>query len=106
MKPDDRKAFLTKTFSDKDGFGFSYIRIAIGCSDFSLSEYTCCDEEGIANFALQSEEKDYVIPILKEILAINPSIKIMASPWTCPKWMKVNNLSEKEPYDSWTGGQQ
>lgn len=104
MKPDDRKAFLTETFSDKDGFGFSYIRIAIGCSDFSLSEYTCCDEEGIANFALQSEEKDYVIPILKEIQTINPSIKIMASPWTCPKWMKVNNLSDKEPYDSWTGG--
>lgn len=105
MAPADRAKFLTQTFSDKDGLGFSYIRISIGCSDFSLSEYTCCDKPGIENFALQSEEKDYVIPILKEILAINPTIKILGSPWTSPKWMKVNNLEEKKPFDSWTSGQ-
>ncbi|MDY3789443.1 glycoside hydrolase family 30 protein [Bacteroides fluxus] len=105
MAPADRTGFLTGTFSEKDGLGFSYIRISIGCSDFSLSEYTCCDKPGIENFALQSEEKEYVIPILKEILAINPAIKILGSPWTCPKWMKVNNLEEKKPFDSWTSGQ-
>lgn len=105
MAPADRAKFLAKTFSDKDGLGFSYIRISIGCSDFSLSEYTCCDKPGIENFALQSEEKDYIIPILKEILAINPAIKILGSPWTSPKWMKVNNLDEKKPFDSWTSGQ-
>lgn len=105
MKPADRAAFLTETFSDKSGFGFSYIRISIGCSDFSLSEYTCCDKKGIENFALQGEEKEYIIPILKEILAINPSIKIMAAPWTCPKWMKVKSLSDRTPLDSWTNGQ-
>ena len=54
----DRAKFLTETFSDKDGLGFSYIRISIGCSDFSLSEYTCCDTKGIENFALQTEEKE------------------------------------------------
>ncbi|WP_455586158.1 glycoside hydrolase family 30 protein [Bacteroides sp.] len=105
MNPTDRTKFLTETFSETNGYGFSYIRIAIGCSDFSLSEYTCCDTEGIENFALQSEETGYIIPILKEILAINPAIKILGSPWTCPKWMKVNNLSDKEPFDSWTNGQ-
>ena len=105
MKPADRRAFLTETFSDKEGFGFSYIRISIGCSDFSLSEYTCCDKEGIENFALQSEEKNYIIPILKEILAINPTIKIVAAPWTCPKWMKVKSLTDRTPHDFWTDGQ-
>lgn len=105
MKPADRQAFLTETFSDKDGFGFSYIRISIGCSDFSLSEYTCCDTKGIENFALQSEEKEYILPILKDILKINPSIKIIAAPWTSPKWMKVNNLTDLAPLDSWTNGQ-
>ena len=68
MKPADRHAFLTETFSDDKGFGFSYIRISIGCSDFSLSEYTCCDTKGIENFALQSEEKNYILPILNEPL--------------------------------------
>lgn len=105
MQPDDRAAFLKQTFSHTDGFGMSYIRICIGCSDFSLSEYTCCDKPGIENFALTVEEIQYVIPVLKEILTYNPELKIMASPWTAPKWMKVNNLTDLQPYDSWTGGQ-
>lgn len=106
MNESDRKAFLTQTFSpdNKNGFGFSYIRISIGCSDFSLSEYTCCDTKGIENFALTNEELNYIIPILKEILAINPDLKIMGTPWTCPKWMKVADPGTKVPYDSWTGG--
>lgn len=104
MTQEDRTKFLKETFSNEEGMGYSYIRISIGCSDFSLSEYTCCDTKGIENFALQSEEKEYIIPVLKEILAINPNIKIMGSPWTCPLWMKVNNLTDLQPYDSWTDG--
>lgn len=105
MAPEDRTAFLKETFSDTEGMGYSYIRISIGCSDFSLSEYTCCDTKGVENFDLQSEEKEYVIPILKEILAISPSIKILGSPWTCPRWMKVDNLKDLRPFESWTSGQ-
>lgn len=105
MTKEDRTSFLKATFSPTEGMGQSYVRIAIGCSDFSLSEYTCCDTKGIENFALQSEELDYVIPILKEIMAINPELKIMGSPWTPPLWMKVNNLKDLKPHDSWTDGQ-
>lgn len=105
MTPANRTKFLKETFSTTEGMGQSYIRIAIGCSDFSLSEYTCCDTPGIENFGLTSEENDYVIPILKEILEINPDVKIMGSPWTSPRWMKVNNLTELKPFNSWTSGQ-
>ncbi|MDR2126501.1 MAG: glucosylceramidase [Prevotellaceae bacterium] len=105
MPEANRTKFLEEVFSPTKGMGYSYIRISIGCSDFSLSEYTCCDVEGIENFALTAEETDYVIPVLKMILNINPSIKILGSPWTCPRWMKVNNLNDKQPYNSWTGGQ-
>lgn len=105
MDPENRTKFLKETFSPEEGYGTSYIRVSIGCSDFSLDEYTCCDEPGIENFHLTSEETKYVIPILKEILFINPSIKILGSPWTCPKWMKVNNLIDLKPFDSWTSGQ-
>lgn len=105
MTPENRKKFLTETFSHTEGMGQSYVRISIGCSDFSLSEYTCCDTPGIENFGLTSEETQYVIPILKEILAINPDLKIMGSPWTCPRWMKVNNLRDLQPFNSWTSGQ-
>ncbi|WP_437920940.1 glycoside hydrolase family 30 protein [Sphingobacterium sp. LRF_L2] len=104
MSQEDRTRFLKETFSISEGMGQSYIRIAIGCSDFSLSEYTLNDQPGIENFALQEEENKYVIPILKEILAINPSIKVLGSPWTAPRWMKVNDLTSLQAYDSWTGG--
>ncbi len=104
MDPVKRSEFLTKVFSHELGMGYSYIRIAIGCSDFSLSEFTCCDTPGIENFALPSEDLEYVIPVLKEILEINPTIKILGSPWTPPRWMKVNNLTELEAFNSWTSG--
>lgn len=104
MAPADRTKFLNETFSHEKGMGYSYIRISIGCSDFSLSEYTCCDTKGIENFSLQDEELNYVIPILKEILEINPTLKILGSPWTSPRWMKVNNLIDLQPYNSWTSG--
>ena len=60
--------------------------------------------EGLEHFALFNDEVNYVIPILKEILAINPDLKIIGSPWTPPKWMKADNLTNMRPYDSWTNG--
>lgn len=104
MSPELRKEFLELTFSPTNGYGFSYVRIAIGCSDFSLSEFTCCDKPGIENFALPEEDVKYIIPVLKEILALNPTIKIMGSPWTPPRWMKVNNLTDKKAHNQWTSG--
>ncbi|MFA6832618.1 MAG: glycoside hydrolase family 30 beta sandwich domain-containing protein [Bacteroidaceae bacterium] len=104
MSQTDRTNFLRKTFSDTDGYGFSYVRISIGCSDFSSKEYTCCDKPGIENFGLQSDDINYVIPVMKEILAINPHLKVIGSPWTCPQWMKVEALNNKSPHNSWTDG--
>lgn len=105
MSQENRTKLLRETFDPIDGMGYSYTRISIGCSDFSLSEYTCCGQKGIENFALSSEDRTYIIPVLKEVLAINPNLKVMGSPWTCPRWMKVDNLTSKNPYNSWTSGQ-
>ena len=104
MTPEDRNDLLTRTFSTTSGYGVSYCRISIGCNDFSSTEYSLCDVEGLEHFALFNDEVNYVIPILKEILAINPDLKIIGSPWTPPKWMKVDNLTNMRPYDSWTDG--
>ncbi|MBO1363645.1 glucosylceramidase [Prevotella sp. A2931] len=104
MKPEDRVALLKKTYSQTEGYGVSYARISIGCNDFSSTEYTLCDTKGLENFAFYKDETDYVLPILKEILTINPNLKIIAAPWTCPKWMKVKDLRTKAAFDSWTDG--
>lgn len=104
-----RTSLLKKTFSNMGGYGASYVRISIGCNDFSSTEYSLCDTKGepghlVDAFALQSDEVNYVLPILKEIVAINPDVKVIATPWTCPKWMKVDDITNKNPYDSWTDG--
>ena len=104
MTPADRHAFLLRTYSPTEGYGISYARISIGCSDFSSTEYSLCDTAGLQHFRLHTDETQYVIPILKEILAINPDLKIMAAPWTCPKWMKIKSLTDPVGYDSWTSG--
>lgn len=96
MEAQDRKQLLTQVFSREHGYGCNYVRVPIGCSDFSLHQYTCCDAEGIDNFALSYEETDYIIPVMKEILAINPTVKVISAPWTAPRWMKNNK--------EWTGG--
>ena len=85
MPESERKALLEKTFSPTGGYGVSYVRISIGCNDFSSKLYTLADFKGpdsdpLQNFSLSADEKDYVIPVLKEILAMNPGLKIFASP--------------------------
>ena len=119
MPQEDRNKFLTEMFSKTEGVGSSLIRVAIGASDFCLKEeYTWCDKPGLENFAVHPEDRDFLFPILKEIYAINPDVKIIASPWSCPKWMKCQMpggnswdvskfnvpVTEEKDLDSWTGG--
>ena len=84
--------------SDSNSISISYLRISIGASDLSASVYTYDDmpagqtDVSLQNFTLRKDQSK-VIPILKAILAVNPNIKILGSPWTPPTWMKSNNNS-------------
>lgn len=103
MNETNRAAFLKQTFDTNSGYGFSMARISIGSSDFGLDEYSCCDTQGIEFFDLNTYDKRDVIPVLKEVLAINPNLKIVGSPWSCPRWMKIG-VNNTLPYSSWTSG--
>jgi len=103
MSAGDRSAFLEEVFSVDKGIGSSLIRVCIGGSDFSMDEFTWCDTPGIENFAVHELDEKYLFPILDEIFRINPGVRIIASPWSCPRWMKVgDNLTSS--YSAWTGG--
>lgn len=102
MSEQDRETLLRGCFSP-DEMAMSFIRVSIGASDFSLDEYTCCDNKGIELFELHEYDRRDLLPVLKQILAINPAVRIVASPWSCPKWMKLHPTTG-EPYDSWTSG--
>ena len=92
-----RAALLKELFTTGgDGIGVSYLRVTIGASDMNERVYSYDDlppgetDEEMAKFSLGPDRAD-VIPVLKEILAIRPGIKILGSPWSAPGWMKTNN---------------
>ncbi len=84
--------------NDSNAIGISYLRVSIGASDLSAEVFSYNDlpagqtDVNLANFNLSKDTVD-VIPLLKEILLINPNIKIMGSPWSPPVWMKDNGSS-------------
>jgi O-Glycosyl hydrolase len=97
MSAQARHNLLKELFSlDGNGIGINYLRISIGASDLNEKVYSYDDlpngevDMSLVKFDL-AEDKQTVIPILKEILAISPKIKILGSPWSAPKWMKTNN---------------
>jgi glucosylceramidase len=78
------------------GIAISYLRLSIGASDLNSTVFSYDDmpagqtDPTLANFSL-SADATTLVPLLKEILQINPAIKIMATPWSPPVWMKDNN---------------
>jgi glucosylceramidase len=96
MEPGARADLLKELFAPA-GTGVSYLRVTIGASDMNERVYSYDDlakgetDVDLARFSLGPDRAE-VVPVLKQILAINPAIKILASPWSAPAWMKTNDL--------------
>ena len=100
LNTDVKKQLLQELFGAKEtGIAISYLRISIGASDldstvFSYDDLTLGEIDlTLSKFSL-SPDKHWLIPLLKEILLINPKIKILACPWSPPVWMKNNNSTK------------
>jgi glucosylceramidase len=95
MKPMD-KAHLLKELFEPNQLAINYLRISIGASDLNDTTFTYDDmpqgqtDLNLTHFSL-NPDKQAVIPLLKEILRINPNLKILATPWSPPVWMKDTN---------------
>lgn len=99
MSTANRDALLKELFGDDStSISISYLRISIGASDLNTSVFSYDDTPAgqtditLQNFSIAPDEPD-LIPVLKLILAINPNIKILGTPWSSPSWMKTNNSS-------------
>jgi len=84
--------------SASNSISISYLRISIGASDLNSSVFTYNDLPSDQSDTSQTQfslapDKANLIPLLKEILLINPNIKIMAVPWSAPSWMKNHYTS-------------
>ena len=97
MAPTARAALLRELFAtDGTNIGTSYLRLSIGASDLNERAFSYNDlppgqtDPEMKKFDLGPDRAD-VIPVLREILTINPAIKVMGSPWSAPMWMKTTN---------------
>lgn len=111
MSDSARSSLLDELFgTGENSIRINYLRLSVAASDLNEFPFSYNDlEDSLAvdpeleNFSLSYDTLD-VIPVLKMILDINPNIKLMASPWSPPKWMKDNKdtrggslLEEFEP---------
>jgi len=99
MAATQQNQLLNDLYNPTTGLNANVIRISIGASDLSSSSYSYNETSGdtnMNNFSLNGPDLTYLIPIIKKIQLINPNIKILATPWSAPRWMKTNN--------SWVGG--
>ena len=92
-----RAALLKDLFTtDSTHIGASFLRVSIGASDLNDHAFSYDDlpagqtDTALAHFDLGPDMKD-VVPVLKQILDIAPTIKILGSPWSAPAWMKTNH---------------
>ena len=99
MSTPARAALLAELFSTNgNGIGTSYLRVSIGASDLNDHVFSYDDlppgqtDPSLTRFSLGPDKVD-LIPVLREILAIDPTLKIMGSPWSPPTWMKTNHDS-------------
>jgi glucosylceramidase len=81
-----------------DGLRLNFVRIPMGASDYTVSgsPYSYDDQPSgqtdptLADFSIAHDEA-YIIPALQELLAVNPAVWTLASPWSAPPWMKAND---------------
>ena len=95
LPEDKRKALMAELFGrGPNGLGLSFTRLTVGASDFSTRDYSYDDTPGNAPdpklryFSIEPARK-YVLPRVREALAINPDLVVMISPWSAPAWMKT-----------------
>ncbi|MFA5263294.1 MAG: glycoside hydrolase family 30 beta sandwich domain-containing protein [Opitutaceae bacterium] len=88
----DRTAVLCALFDPQSGCRFNLGRMPMGANDYSLAWYSF--DETAADYSLEhfniERDRQYLIPYLRAALRLNPALRVWASPWCPPSWMKTN----------------
>lgn len=95
LSDEKRNEVMKKLFDRNEGIGISFLRQPMGATDYTTKIYSYDDlPEGVSEdrelkyFSID-HDREYIIPLLKLAKQINPELKIMASPWSAPGWMKT-----------------
>ena len=114
LSASQRESLLQELFGRANGgLGLSFMRIPMGASDFSLSDYSYDDipagqlDTTLAHFSIAPDQA-YKLPVIQRALAINPQLVLMANPWSPPGWMKssgsmIGGTLKPEAYSAFAG---
>jgi glucosylceramidase len=95
MTATQRAAAMSALFDTAQGIGVGILRQPMGTSDLAWSFYSYDDvaqgatDPSLASFSI-ARDKPYIIPMVLQALQTNPALKILATPWSAPAWMKTN----------------
>ncbi|GHT49654.1 glycosyl hydrolase [Bacteroidia bacterium] len=92
LSDSDREAILKELFEPGTGANFTICRMPVGANDFSRDWYSYDETDGdfeLKNFSIDND-KETLIPFIKNALKYNPALTVWASPWSPPSWMKYN----------------
>lgn len=90
LSDQDRDDVLHALFHPEGEHRFSICRLPIGASDYALEWYSHNETDGdleMNHFNIERDHK-YLLPYIKAALKLNPELKLFASPWSPPTWMK------------------
>lgn len=99
LSDQDRNDIMRELFAPGVGASFNINRTPLGASDFALEYYSYDDVDGdfsMEHFSID-HDRNTLIPLIKAALAQNPEMKIWASPWCPPSWMKTNKHYATRP---------
>ena len=91
--PSSQSTTLSDLFTRTgNGIGLSFMRVPIGASDIARSLYSFDDmtsgaDQTLANFSI-AHDQAYILPLILQAKKLNPEMKLLASPWSPPGWMK------------------
>jgi glucosylceramidase len=96
LQPQAQRDFVAAYFDPRDGIGYTVVRTSIHSSDFGSDSYTYVAENDrtLASFDIGHDRK-LRIPLLRQVLAASAAhgnpVRVFATPWSAPAWMKSNN---------------
>jgi glucosylceramidase len=89
-----QEEILSAYFDAEKGIGYNLCRTNINSCDFSSGSYAYDEVEGdssLTNFKID-HDRVYKIPLIKSAMESSKNnLKLFASPWSPPAWMKTNN---------------
>jgi glucosylceramidase len=97
LSPAARTKLMDDLFSSR-GIHLNFVRVPMGASDFTVGgrPYSYDDrppgqsDPALTHFSVAHDDR-YIVPILRQMVAINPQVEVLANPWSAPPWMKAND---------------